>query len=289
MLRASCFEAKTARKGAPLRDDNTSGMMESTQTAFTFDDGATTTLERWGNGGPVLLCVHGMVSSRRSWVRLAERFGSRYQIVAYDQRGHGDSADVAGPMSLARGVRDMRAIAAHVRAAFLIGHSWGGAVVIRGGRDLNVEGVVAVDPMLVQVDDDWYAGYIEELDATFALAGAARDARIRENFAQWHAADVQGKVHALHAMTSKPIAGLRDENRDGDWDLRSDIAAYDKPLLLTMAGIDGSINPPDVIGDIAAHHAPSVRLVTFQDQGHNLHRTDFDAFAVEVDEFLRTC
>ncbi len=233
-----------------------------------------------------MLCVHGMVSSRRSWVRFAERFGDRYQIVAYDQRGHGDSAATTGPMSLAQGVRDLRKVAANVGARFLVGHSWGGAVVVRGGSDLNVDAVIAIDPMIVQVDDDWYAEYIEELDETFALTGAARDARTREDFDQWHPEDIEGKVHAVHTMTSAPIAGLRDDNRDGAWDLRADIASYDKPLLLVMAGKDGSIVPAEVIDEIANRHSSNVRIVTFEEQGHNLHRTDFDAFATVVDEFL---
>ncbi|HUA07769.1 MAG TPA: alpha/beta hydrolase [Candidatus Acidoferrales bacterium] len=258
--------------------------MEST---IALDDGATTTVERWGESGPVILCVHGMTSSRKAWVRFAARYSDRYRVVAYDQRGHGDSAPVRGPMSLDRGVQDLRNVAAVTGADILLGHSWGGAVVIRGGSSVNANKVIAIDPMIVQVNDEWYAEYITELEEAFALAGAARDARMREEYAEWDPVDVDGKVHAVHSMTSAPIAGLRDANRDGRWDLRSEIASYPKPLLLVMAGRLGSIVSDDVIDDIEARHSEWVEIVTLENQGHNLYRTDFEGFAAAIDPFLR--
>jgi pimeloyl-ACP methyl ester carboxylesterase len=260
--------------------------MQSTLETILLDDGASTTLERWGASGPVMLCVHGMASSRRAWHRLAQRFGDRYQVVAYDQRGHGDSADIGGPMSLERGVADLRNVAAVTDPDILVGHSWGGAVVIRGGAMLDVDAVVAIDPMIVQVADDWYAEFIDELEETFTMTGNARDQRVRADYADWHPDDVASKVHAMRAMTTAPIAGLRDENR-GVWDLRSDIATYIKPLLLVMAGPDGSIVPKSVMDEIVAHHSAPVRIVTFEDQGHNIHRTAFDRLARIMEEFLQ--
>jgi pimeloyl-ACP methyl ester carboxylesterase len=261
-------------------------VMNSTLTTHTFDDGATTTLEQWGERGPVVLCVHGMTSSRKAWFRLAKHLSDRFRVIAYDQRGHGDSAAITGPMSLERGVQDLQSVADSVGAQILVGHSWGGALAIRGGLRVAASAIAAIDPMIVQVDDRWYAEYIEELEETFALHGEARDARIREDFAEWHPDDVAGKVHAVHAMTTAPIAGLRDANRDGRWDLRAEIATYPKPLLLVMAGRDGSIVPGAVIDEVAAHHSSSVKIVTFEDQGHNLYRTAFERFASALDEFL---
>src|ERR1700677_2426453 len=86
--------------------------MQSMLRTIVLDDGATTTLERWGDSGPVMLCVHGMTSSRKAWLRLAQRFADRYQVMAYDQRGHGDSVAIPGPMTLERGVQDLRDVAA---------------------------------------------------------------------------------------------------------------------------------------------------------------------------------
>ena len=191
-------------------------------------------------------------------------------------------------MSLARGVRDLENVYAAIGGAqILVGHSWGGAVVIRGGLRVAARAVATIDPMIVQVERTWYDEYVEELAESFSLSGAARDKATRTEYAQWHPDDLEGKVHAVRAMTVGPIERLRDENSAADWDLRRDIARYDKPLLLAMAGRDGSIVPGTVIDDVVAHHSPKVRIETFEDEGHNLFRTNFDAFAKTLDEFLR--
>jgi pimeloyl-ACP methyl ester carboxylesterase len=260
-------------------------MMESTSQTLALDDGETTTVEQWGAQGPVILCVHGMTSSRKAWLRFARHYADRYRVIAYDQRGHGDSANVAGPMSLERGVRDLENLAAQT-GADIMGHSWGGAVAIRGGRRLHSKYVIAIDPMIVQAGDDWYAEFIDDLSLQLETTGAQREAHLRAEYTTWSEDDVTGKIHALHAMTTAPIAALRDENRGPAWNLREDIANFENPLLLLIAGEQESIIPPDIMNDIRNHHGPQVQIVTFQKQGHNLHRTDFEGFADELDAFL---
>ena len=179
-----------------------------------------------------------MTSSRKSWERLARHLEGRFRLVSYDQRGHGDSAQVAGPMTLARGVADAANVAASLDEPVdvLLGHSWGGAVAILAGARLPVARVVTVDPMIRQVSVDWYDDYLAELRELFALTGNLRDARVREDYRDWSAPDVEGKVHAVHAMTAEPIAGLLRENPPDGWDLRENIFRYEKPLLLALRG-----------------------------------------------------
>src|SRR5579864_5433497 len=94
----------------------------------TLDDGAQTLLTQWGKQGPAIVCVHGMTSSRFSWTRFANRYADRFRVFAYDQRGHGDSASVPGPMSLQQGEEDLRAVCEMIPGEIdaLVGHSWGG-------------------------------------------------------------------------------------------------------------------------------------------------------------------
>lgn len=253
----------------------------------TLDDGAVTNVERWGERGPVVLCVHGMTGSRRSWLRLAKRYADRMQFVAYDQRGHGESAEVPGPMALQRGVWDAVNVAAAIgNVDVLMGHSWGGAVVIGAGEELDVRGVVAIDPMLVQASDEWYAEYIEELDAQFAAAGSDRDAAVRRLYAGRHPYDLEGTLLGVRRMTTAPIAGLRDENRGGAWDLRPRIADYAKPMLLAFADREESIVPAATIDEIAAKHSPNVRVEIFEGLGHSLHRDGFERFTSALDRFF---
>ncbi|MFN2449038.1 MAG: alpha/beta fold hydrolase [Candidatus Baltobacteraceae bacterium] len=255
-----------------------------------LDDGEETTLERWGSNGPVMLCVHGMTSSRKSWERFALHYSDRARVYAYDQRGHGDSAHVNGPMTLHRGLLDLYNVVNAIGEPVdtLAGHSWGGAVAILGGRRFDVARVVAIDPMIRQAGADWYDEFLRELKTLFAKKGAARDAAIEEQYAQlgWSALDVERKKHAVHAMTVQPIERLRDENPPESWDLRRDLEAYPKPLFLAMAQADESIVELDDLKHVRDRGGRNVALRVFEGQGHNLHRTDFDRFTADLDRFL---
>jgi pimeloyl-ACP methyl ester carboxylesterase len=260
----------------------------NTERRIALGDGAQTTIETWGERGPLVLCVHGMTSSRRSWERLARHLDGRFRVVAYDQRGHGDSAGSAGPMALERGILDVSEVALDVGEPIhvLLGHSWGGAIAIEAGLRLPVARIAAIDPMIRQVDASWYAEYLDELREHFALEGDARDAKTRADFADWHPLDVEAKVHAVHAMTTAPIEGLLRENPVQSWDLRRTIAGYEKPLLLTMAARGESINDDSTLAEIEAHHSANVEIAVFPGAGHNLHRTAFDRFAEVLDTWL---
>jgi pimeloyl-ACP methyl ester carboxylesterase len=261
-----------------------------TEERITLDDGTQTTLERWGDRGPVMLCIHGMTSSRKSWERLAQHYGDRFRVYAYDQRGHGDSASVLGPMTLHRALLDLYAVMQAIPdpVDVLVGHSWGGAVAILGGRRFDVQRVVAVDPMIRQADTPWYDEFLADLRELFALKGTARDAKIEEEYRSlgWGEVDVERKKHAVRDMTVAPIERLRDENPPESWDLRGDLESYSKPLLLLMAGPADSIVPLEDLKFVRDRGGANIAIRVFEDQGHNLHRTAFERFVQEVDRFL---
>jgi pimeloyl-ACP methyl ester carboxylesterase len=253
-----------------------------------LDDGAHTTIERWGERGPVVLCVHGMTSSRKAWERLAQHLENRFRVVAYDQRGHGDSADVHGSMALKRGIRDVENVAAALGEPIdlLIGHSWGGAIAIEAGLQMPVWRVAAIDPMIRQVDDSWYNEFLDELRDQFVFEGEARDSHMRQAYGDWHPVDVEAKIHAVRSMTITPIEALMLENPPEAWDLRGPIARYDKALFLAMAAPGESINDAATVEELERNHASTVDIVTFPGAGHNLHRTKFEDFAKALDDFL---
>ena len=49
--------------------------------------------ERTGSGPPLVL-VHGITESRRTWDPLIPSLAERFDVVAVDLRGHGESAKV---------------------------------------------------------------------------------------------------------------------------------------------------------------------------------------------------
>jgi pimeloyl-ACP methyl ester carboxylesterase len=263
--------------------------MAANEQTVTLDDGATTTLEWWGDRGPAVICVHGITSSRKSWERTAAALRDSYRVFAYDQRGHGDCAGVAGPMTLRQSVDDLRAVARTVgQPAALIGHSWGGAVAVLGGREQFAGKVLAIDPMLKVPPGTWRFDYLDDAEALLALTPADREASLRRTLGGWNEIDVAGKLHAVRNMRAQTIARLGGENNvdEGEWDLRDAVADYPKPLLILAAGPSDSVMSPEDLAYMQAHGGANVGLVVFEDQGHNLHRTAFERYLEAVKAFL---
>lgn len=262
--------------------------MSQTATRVALGDGRDTIVESWGERGPIVLCVHGITSSRKSWTRLGERLGATHRVFAYDQRGHGDSAGVAGPMTLERSVADLEAVRASLPGDvhLLIGHSWGGAVALLGGLALRPARVVAVDPMIRVPPRTFETEYVDDLRDLFALAPAAREPGIRAMYEGLAPVDVDAKLHAMTEMSIATLEHLGRENDvdGGGWDLRERIANYPVKLLVCVAGIESVLSSDDV-AFLHDRGGPNVAVRVFPNDGHNLHRTAFDDFAAAVEAF----
>lgn len=107
-------------------------------------------------GGVVAVFVHGILGSRGNWKGFARRFAERAPgatVVLVDLRHHGDSHD-AGLLEHDDGIRgaadDIARLCAHLQLqpTLLVGHSWGGKVVLELGLRADqqrVQDVVVVD------------------------------------------------------------------------------------------------------------------------------------------------
>jgi pimeloyl-ACP methyl ester carboxylesterase len=253
-------------------------------------DGAVTAVEQWGRRGPILLCVHGITSSRKMWARTAEHFSDTYRVVAYDQRGHGDSAGVPGPMTLERSLADLEAVAATLEGPIrgLIGHSWGAAVAILGGRRIACERVIAIDPMVHQAPGMWAADFVDDVRAVLAIPTAEREPAIRAMFAHIPPVEIDAKVHAMRSMRIETLEALGAENGAdaGKWDLREALRDYPKPLYLPVADPSDSVIFPDDVAFVRAHGGPNVSIEVFTGEGHTLQRSAFERFAAASERFL---
>jgi pimeloyl-ACP methyl ester carboxylesterase len=256
---------------------------------LTLDDGARTTLQSWGTQGPAIICIHGITSSRRAWERTARALERTHRVFAYDQRGHGDSAAVKGPMTLQRSLGDLRAVAQAIgEPAAIIGHSWGGAVALLGGREPFASAVVAVDPMVRVEPGSWRREYLDDTESDLALERAQLERVLRERLTAWHESDIVGKLHAVRSMEAAAIARLGAENGvdEGRWDLREVVTDYPRPLLILAAAPGESVMADDDLSFIRTHGGPNVAIELFADQGHNLHRAAFDRYIKATTRFL---
>jgi len=127
---------------------------------LTAPDGSSLRLRTWvpeGKTRAIVLLVHGLGEHCGRYEELARVFtATSIAVVAYDQRGHGESPGPRGHAKWPQLLDDLDAAVAHVRAAwpdrplFLYGHSLGGVLVTRyvQTRDYAeaVAGVIASAP-----------------------------------------------------------------------------------------------------------------------------------------------
>jgi pimeloyl-ACP methyl ester carboxylesterase len=119
-------------------------------TRVTLDDERTVCLERAGHGQAVIL-IHGAVATRKDMViGLGERLVLRFDVLAVDRPGHGESTRPRLDATLLAQATAIRAAVQKlgVERPVLVGHSMGGAVAMTYAVTWpdEVAGVVALSP-----------------------------------------------------------------------------------------------------------------------------------------------
>ncbi len=254
-----------------------------------LSDGAQTTLAQWGERGPLLVGVHGLGASRFGWARIGEHLADRYRVVAFDQRGHGDSARV-GDMTFARGVADVGDVVAALGEPVhaLLGHSWGGAVVVGAGRELDVARVAAVEPMLDVESGVWARSVIPQYVELLGLPPSEREASIRAANAKLPEVEIEAKLHAGRHIALEPIVALGSENGidEGGWKFTSLLADYPRPLWIAVAGQKRSVFSAQDRAYARERGGPNVTLTEYEGASHSLQRDAFARFIPDLEAFL---
>jgi pimeloyl-ACP methyl ester carboxylesterase len=82
-----------------------------------------------GSGEPLVL-LHGGLCTNETWAAQTPTFAQHFRVIAPERRGHGHTADVAGPLTYSAMATDVRSFLARVVdvPAHLVGFSDGGIV-----------------------------------------------------------------------------------------------------------------------------------------------------------------
>src|SRR5580658_5735312 len=103
-----------------------------------------------GDGPPVVL-LHGLGCGRRMWFHQIRALRSRFRVIAYDQRGHGetDAPSVATDYSAAHLAGDLVGVldALKIERAAIVGFSLGGgpALALAASKPERVSRLVLAD------------------------------------------------------------------------------------------------------------------------------------------------
>ena len=245
-------------------------------------DGSEIAWTEFGSGHPILL-IHGFASTWRrnwqetGWTNALARAG--HHVIAYDQRGHGESEKRYEPedYSPRRLVEDAIAVldAAAVRRAVLMGYSMGARVALEVAlRHATRSRALVLAGMGIEFRDFGGPRYDREIVARALesddTTGLPRGALFYRRFADQMGADRR----ALAACWRRPIRELD----------AADLAAVTLPALYTVGDRDSVAGDPEPLAT-AMRHAKVVRL-TGKDHmsavGAKQHREAVLAFLAEL-------
>ena len=260
---------------------------------------------RLAGSGPVLVLIHGITSSSRTWEKVLPALAEHHTVLAPDLLGHGESAKPSGDYSLgayASGVRDLM-VALGLTPATVVGHSLGGgiamqlayqfperierlALVSSGGlgREVNLILRAATLPgseyVLPLLCAPVLRDAVRTLGRAAGLVGLKPGADLQgilEGFGSLAAVDAR-RAFLQTARSIMDVTGQRVSAQD-----RLYLAAG-MPTLIVWGENDPMI--PVAHGRAAHAEMPGSRLELFPDAGHFPFNDDPIRFAALLREFV---
>lgn len=266
--------------------------------------GLTLALDRHGDdGAPAVLLLHGLSGARDAWTRVVDALspgvtGGRWQVLAIDLRGHGDSSR-AGSVTDYRATAYAEDIAGLIEVldlapAVVVGHSLGGltAAALASAHPSLVRGVLLEDPP--HFEGDAAVRNASPVAAFFPkLVAAVRALQAASAPAVDYLPLVRGTVDP--ADEEQRCGALRRwdpttmEAAIGGvvWEGFDPLATIAVPMTIVAADpAAGAVFKPHD-GERVLGANPGARLATIAGASHNVHApATLDAFLAELSRFL---
>src|SRR6266542_323243 len=231
--------------------------------------------------GPVVVLVHGILGSRRSWAELVWLLEKDFTVIAPDLLGHGDSAKPRGDYSLGGGVALQFAWLFPQRCERLVLISSGGL-----GRELSpilrAPTLPGAEWVLPLVSLPWLLRTGGRLAARLHSFGLRSGPDLQE---LWYGYVSLGSPEVRRAFLAT-IRTVVDPGGQTVSALERLPALAHLPILLVWGARDRLI--PVAHGVAAQRAIPGSRLEVFEKAGHAPHLTDPPRFAALLREFVAT-
>ncbi len=231
-----------------------------------LEDGTRVRVAEAGAGVPVVL-VHGNFASRRWWSEQLTEPPAGLRLIAPDLPNFGASDPLPGTIALDRYADALTAVldALGLRAAVLVGHSLGAAVVERlaAARPDRVLGLLLIDgapPQGLPRPEEHYAllsGFVGDRDGLAAALAPMCGVAVPP---YWEAL-------LDDAMAMAPAAFEGNARALGEGRLDGPPAGFRTPVLVLHGGQDPLITAE--MAEASANHWPASHLEMWPDVGHS--------------------
>jgi pimeloyl-ACP methyl ester carboxylesterase len=257
-------------------------------------DGVELAYEEWGSGDPPLLLLHGFTGSRLDWVDVAEKLAGERRVVAYDQRGHGESTNVgrADAYTFDRLLADLAAVVDTKGLApiHLLGHSMGGIIAMR----FAIEHRDQLASLILMDTAGAPAGSIPSSWVDHVLGVARKDgmgavAEMMVGFADKQPVPPRPEVRErlLFKLTNMDLEafGAFSAALNSYPSLLAELATLDLPVTVIVGENDTGLRPG---ADALAATIPNASLIVIDGAGHSPQEDDPQAWLAAVgDHFGR--
>ena len=232
-----------------------------------------------GSGEPLVL-IHGYTGSKMDFHDQLDALAETHQVIAYDQRGHGDSSN-AGPYDFNTAVADLFGLldALGIERAHVLGHSMGGMVLARAMLTEQAQSRFASAILMdtsaepLKVHDEKTRAQLAELinkDGCQALLPGMRDAPqgpgIAREIAQLGEAEFWHRIGTkLGQMDPAAFIGFSRQISDEPGVLKA-LKSVQIPTTVLVGRDDKPFIRPS---KRLAKHLPQAELVTLDDAAHS--------------------
>ena len=233
----------------------------------TGPDAAEIHFAREGSGDPAILFVHGWANDRTVWDEQVDHFANRYQVVAVDLPGFGESTASRSDWSMRMFGEDVVTVirALELERVVLVGFSMGSAVVIEAANRIpeRVAGVVIVDH-LHDVEARYPPEMLDAIESTMMdlVRNPAPD-----KFGSFIRHDVEESYDRVLAMIEGgPRPGWRESLREAiRWTNEDSRDALER-LTVPVVAINSDQEPTDV--EAFRRYVPSFQARIIPNVGH---------------------
>jgi len=225
-----------------------------------------------GQSGPWVVLAHGIATDLGLWDGVARLLASRFRVVRYDARGHGESEAPAGPYSLQSLGQDALGLmdALGIDHAHFVGLSMGGMVGLGLALDhpKRLLSLTCCDAR-ASAPPDYRQAWTQR---AAAVAERGMEAIVEPSLARWFAAGFREAQPEIAARVAAMVRATRPEGYCGcaaalqELDYGARLHTINIPTLY-LAGAEDSGAPPAVM-QAMAEATPGARYTEITGAGH---------------------
>ena len=250
--------------------------------------------ETSGEGGDVVICLHGIGGRRDVWEPQIQTILQRgFRAVAWDAPGYGDTPQISAPSWDGFSAALLRLLdGLELERCVLLGHSFGGMIAqhFASKHAERVRALIlsATSPAFGKSDGDWQRNFIaqrlgplDEGHSMEELSEAIVSSLVGTN------PDAEGVERAKKAMAACPDATYRRSIEALlTFDMREHLSRISVPTLV-VAG-ENDRNAPSSMMERMAARIPGARFVVVPQAGHLANLEQPSEFNAILSKFLRS-